>query len=471
MRRLPLAAIALVLMLLTPGVLWAFGARQPLLENKPKEAFPDLNRGTVRNDETFRQIDRALLDRWPLRAEAIDVNARLSLDVFRDNPNPDVLLGESGWLYFREELQTCGAAPPVTDPADAVEILARTLALSKDASTVVVAGSKLRIHPQDAPDEERKRRACIRALEDRIADRLAATTGALDIDAPLRELEEQGDATFLRRDTHWNDRGREQFARRVLEALRPGLARETGLRLGPEVDRPADLRKLMGLRGSDRDRVLIADRTPRRPLRDVLLIGDSQLEFAFKEPPGPGFPPLVERTLPGAQLCSLVALREGQCDAQIAAARHVVFETVARNIREFTEQCWRPVRIAAAPLRGVSGRYDRADTGPGRRALRLAAGETAQTRFDLPGRDVVNAPRLISIPVREGIVAMGQVPGAVPPVPCATPVPSGPGDRLVLPVPANRRVSDVLVNITASQAARLGAPQEIRPDRVRPRGR
>ncbi len=62
----------------------------------------------------------------------------------------------------------------------------------------------------------------------------------MSIDPELRQLEADGDPTFLRKDTHWNWRGREVFARRVLDRIRPGLAEEAGLTVSDEEhDRPA----------------------------------------------------------------------------------------------------------------------------------------------------------------------------------------------------------------------------------------
>lgn len=457
------ATIVLVLLLALPALAWLFGARQPLLENRARADYPTISASSLQNRETFEQIDSAYLERLPLRGEALDLNARLKIDLLKDSPNPEVVIGEDAWLYFQPQLQACRAQTPYSDPADTAEILARSLLASGRNALVIVPGGKLTLHPEHAPEIEPEVEACVARLERAVGERLAQTPGGLDIDAELLALRAQGEDVFLRGDTHWNATGRELFARRVLDAVRPGLARETGLRQGREVDRPADLWKLIGGDRTDRDAIVVADRTPLDPPRDVLLIGDSQMEFAFTRPPAPGMPPLIERALPGATTCTIEELAAGACDARFSAAQTVIYEAVGRNVRLLSEMCWRPVSLATQHLRGTPASFERVDGGAAPAAdgeLAISPEAPARVRVRIPGADRTAAPRLIIIPVLEGDVSVFQQPEGGGPAPCATPTATA-GTALVLPVPADRRARDLVFDLTTTAGARFAAPDVV----------
>ncbi|MBJ7521083.1 MAG: hypothetical protein JHC84_15395 [Solirubrobacteraceae bacterium] len=457
------ATIVLVLLLALPAIAWAFGARQPLLENRARADYPGITAASLQDPETFEQIDSAYLERLSLRGEALDLNARLKIDLLKDSPNPEVAIGQDGWLYFQPQLQACRDKTPLSDPADTAEILARSLLVSGRNALVVIPGGKLTLHPERAPEIEPEVEACVERLEREVGARLAETPGGLDLDAELLALRAQGQDVFLRGDTHWNAAGRELFARRVLDAVRPGLARETGLRQGKEVDRPADLWKLIGTDRTDRDRVVIAERTPLDPPRNVLLVGDSQMEFAFTRPPAPGVAPLIERTLPGASPCSPDAFAAGHCDELFAKAGTVIYETVGRNVRQLTETCWRAVSMATRHLRGPAASFERVDGGTPPSAtgeLAIAPDAPARVRVRIPGADRADAPRLIIMPVLEGDVSVYQQPEAGGPAPCATPTATA-GAALVIPIPAERRARDLVFDLTTTVGARFEAPDVI----------
>lgn len=472
-RLLPVAWLLLLLSL--PAVLWIFGDRQPLLESRPKEEFPALNRSTLGNPETFRRIDTALLDRLPLRGRALDLRARLAVDLFRDSSSPDVAIGHDGYLYYVPDLLPCRpGGEPIADAADAVDVLARTLVTSGRTTAVVVPRSKLFMHPDDAPEIDAAAERCLQALEERVDARLASVPGGLTFTARQQALEQAGEATFLLRDTHWNWRGRELFARAVLDRIRPGLADEAGLRAGDELQRPGDLDKFLGRSRTETDRTLEALRTPLAPAPagDVVLVGDSQLEQTFAAPLGDA-PPLIERTLPGAVYCNWSMVQAGDCTEPLRRARTVVIEKVARELQLLTQLCWVPLSTAAEQLRGRPARWERVDGGElaDPRALELPAGGV-RVRVRAAGADVSDRPRLLRLPLAtvpagadgaQQPVTLTQQPQAGPPAPCATPAAAA-GGALIVPVPAGRRVSDLVMQLDGPAGALLGAPEEIALD-------
>lgn len=467
-------AVWLVALLLLPALAWVLGTRQTNVENRPPTPLPDINRGTLRNEATFTQLDKAIVDRLPLRERAIEVRSRLAVDVFGDSPNVDVLIGEEGWLYYRPELRTCTPeGKPAGDPADAADILARTILASGRRAGVVVAGSKIVTHPEHLPDIDAELLDCVRRFERRIHERLAASPGGLDIQDRLDALERSGRPTFLQHDTHWSVDGRETFVRAVLDRIRPGLATDVRIGRGPTIRRDSDLGPFLGLPRHDLDPTVVGRRAPTVPFEagHVAFVGDSQLGESILAPEGA--PSLRDTLLPGSPSCTWPELAAGGCDPFLRDADVVVAEVVARNVGDLVNVCARPVAVLADGLRGAPARWERVDGARQRPSRITSDGAPAVVRIRTAGADVRDVPRLLRIPVRTlppaapgappASVTMEQVPRSGAPAPCATPsqAVAGGDASLFLPVPAGRAASELLVRLTAPAGAELGRPEEI----------
>src|SRR5690606_33342610 len=134
----------------------------------------------------------------------------------------------------------------------------------------------------------------------RVHTRLEETPGGLTIQPELDALEAADTPTFLQSDTHWNVRGREAFARAVLDAVRPGLAAEARLRALEATDRPGDLGVFIGQERIDRDPMLTVTGTPKATFApgEVLFVGDSQLDAALRTAGADGAT-VLDRVFPG----------------------------------------------------------------------------------------------------------------------------------------------------------------------------
>jgi hypothetical protein len=471
LRRL-LPAVWLLALLATPVVAWLLGDRQPLLQNTAKQPFPAVSRVALGKPDTFKQLDAALLDRFPLRGLALDVRGTVALDVFGDSTSPDVAVGRHGWLYYKPELGPCEAGgAPLFDVPDAVDVLARTFIAAGYRPVIAMLGSKLFGHPEDAPAIDPTAERCERTLERRIETRLEQTPGGLTIDPLLRRDDAAGQPPFLRTNTHWSWRAREIFVRRLLDRIRPGLAEDVGIRAGETFQRSADLPALMGMTRSDTDRVVEALRAPRHPIPpgQVVLLGDSQLGLAMLEPRG-SVPTIHDRVLPGQPACNWTDLTLGNCDEAIRAARTVVIEKVDRDAQFFTQYCWRPLALAGERLHGgTPGQWERIGVEARRttRTVTIPASGAVTVRVRAPGGDVSATPRLLRLPVRlvdaaekPTPITMSTVPGYGRPSPCATPVQQSNG-ALFLPVPAGQPVSKLVVQLASAPGTWLGPPQEM----------
>ncbi|MBJ7469951.1 MAG: hypothetical protein JHD16_01555, partial [Solirubrobacteraceae bacterium] len=261
---LPVAC--LTVLLCAPGVAWVAGVRQPELEARPKAEFPAINRSSLPNPLTYTRLETAFLDRFPLREYALEARGRAGLELFRDSPNPDVLLGRDGVLFYSKELRACTEADgiPGPDPADGGEIMARTLVASGRRTTVVLAGSKIVAQRELLRDPRTKDVDCVAAIERSIRERLAATPGGLDLEPQFAAERRERGPVFLKYDTHWNGAGQLLFARAVLDGIRPGLSDEVGLRSAEPIRWLGDLGQLSGVRLSESLRPVEAVRPPAK---------------------------------------------------------------------------------------------------------------------------------------------------------------------------------------------------------------
>lgn len=468
-----LPIVWLMALLVLPVTAYLVGVRQPMLENREKVAFPDINRGTLRQEHTYQQIDAALRERLPLRGDAIELRGRIAIELFGDSPNADVVLGKDRWLYYRPELRLCAPeTAPAAPPEDAVGLLTRAITASGRRPVVLVAGSKIATHDEHLKGIDADDLACVAALESRVHERLEELPGGYSIQAELERLEAAGRPTFLRSDTHWNALGREVFVRTVLDGVRPGLAAEARLRPVEEHDRPGDLGVFIGQDRVDRDPLLTVTGSPKTTFSpgEVAFVGDSQFEYSMQSPGADGAS-VMERVFPGQPTCNWTQVQEDGCVGPLLAARTVVIESVARNLDLLVNTCWRPVSALTAPLRGRPGRWAGTDD-----ATRVPATPSPTAMRVEVDEDRTDVPRLLRIPVRHlapDPTADPESPPTVSAVPpgdraCALPAVSNLDFPILIPIAADERVSDVELQVSGPAGSELGRPELLTLDGVRP---
>lgn len=172
------------------------------------------------NPEVLQEATDYIADHFAFRQELITANAALTAAVFRLSAEDKVLLGRDGWLFYRETLDDCLRAHPLTDRQ--LCAAARTLGLMQEYTQsrggrllFTVAPNKATLYPQYLP---------------RTVQPLAESS---DLDRLLPLLEEQGvayadlfgpfqgepSALYFRRDSHWNAQGAALAQQVLLRAL------------------------------------------------------------------------------------------------------------------------------------------------------------------------------------------------------------------------------------------------------------
>jgi SGNH hydrolase-like domain, acetyltransferase AlgX len=470
MRNRIVPAAWLLVLLCLPAISLALGARQPLMDNRPKTSWPSIHTGELFERKTYERLDAAWLERVPTRKQAVQAHAQISLGVFEESPNPAVSVGRDGWLYYNEALQTCRAAKPTVDPGDAAEIAARTIIATGRRALIVEPADKVLIHPSKAPRYPRGVMRCVTALQQDLATRLTKIPGGVDFDAQLRRMEAAGQSTFLHHDSHWNYRGRLAYARLMLDFITPGLSRATGLHLGPWHDRHSDLYRQLGLPKTERDRAVLLQRAAPRPVPtgSTLLIGDSQTIETFTVPPTPGATPLSRQLPKGTVVCPHVErFIPGTCDDALRSASAIAIESVGRNLLVFEATCTRVVTLLAQGMRGAKGRYALLDGAASLSGNRVAFGPDGKAvlRIAPATGNVSPEARLVGIPVEAlppgTAINVIQRPTKGLPSPCATIQATQSDVFLILPIPAGRDASELVVQLNAPPGTTLGPPQEV----------
>ncbi len=470
MRRGAGYAVWLLVLLAVPAISLLLGARQPLMDNRPKTPWPVIRATDLVDKKTYRKLDAAWLERLPTRKQAVRAHSQISVGVFAESPDRNVAVGRHGWLYYTWELQTCRNMRPAVDPGDAAEITALAIIASGRRALILEPADKLFIHPANAPHYPRKVMRCAAALQREVANRLARIPGGVDFDARLRRLVAAGHPTFLPHDSHWNYRGRLEYARLVLDFISPGLSRASGLHAGPWYDRHSDLYRQLGLPGTDRDRQVLLARASPQPARSgpTTIIGDSQTVNTFVKPPAPGIPPMIEKLPPGTVICRLLEdYFSGKCDDAIAQSSAIAIQSTGRNLAEFEAACSQLVSTITQSLQGVEGRYALLDGAASSLDGRIVFGSDGKISLRvLPAKgNVRGEARLLRIPVEAlppgGSISMVQRPVVGRPTPCSPGGVGTAGVALVLPLPARRPASDIVVRFNAPPGTALGPPQEV----------
>ena len=182
---------------------------------------PSLTTGEGRpNPELFQEITDYTAGHFALRQEMITACAVLEGSVFHTSPEESVLLGQSGWLFYKETLDGYLHTAPMTGRQ--LYGAARTLALlteyagARGARLVfTVAPNKASLYPQylpyvGAPLEGEDDIGRLRPLLE------AQGVEYIDLFAPFRA---ENEVLYFKTDSHWNTQGAALAQKTLLDAL------------------------------------------------------------------------------------------------------------------------------------------------------------------------------------------------------------------------------------------------------------
>lgn len=363
-------AVLAALFFATPLALKAFGVRARQFENRRLTPAPELAAGW----NFFDEATRYLIDRMPLRYQAVRANTWIDLNVFHATPlygegglggvsadqalpfgqaaqdraglgsaaprSPhapapppptadQVAVGRDGWLYLQVVFdRACAPFVPFAEAAARWEELLRVIRSSGRRVELVVAPDKSTIYPEYvAPGTPHY--GCsfpgTAALWRVIESPAAARAGIIGLRRPLlAEKRASSQLLYYRTDSHWNKLG----ALAYVEAMLPPLGKVRVLSSEIISKRPirwaGDLDGLLGASEVEVAPVRVIRRAPGAPVvpGPTLLLGDSYSEGAMAE---------IRPYFASLQRLSWDNSTPGQIARAIAGARTVVLETVERE--------------------------------------------------------------------------------------------------------------------------------------------
>jgi alginate O-acetyltransferase complex protein AlgJ len=355
--RTVIAVIALLFFFVPLG-LRAAGVTARPFENRPLATAPKLSQGW----DALDQSTRFLVDRLPLREQAVRADAWLSTNVFdtrptagratgRDSaglpftapqpaakppaaaaaappPGDKAVVGKQGWLFLDGELvRTCNLFVAWPEAMKRWERMASTIRRSGRRVLVVFPPDKSTIYPEHLPGTFAQRdclapgkRATWRAIE-------SATDPAI---FGLRKMmlavkRQPPDEAYYRKDTHWNTKGGTIAVGAVLDHLGGPVRMGADEIVKRRADYNGDLSTLNGTPETDRAPAWSIRRRPsaaQRPGR-TLFVYDSY-GTAMQDALTPYFRSLTLLQWYNTPPAAIIAA--------IKAADTVVLETVEREV-------------------------------------------------------------------------------------------------------------------------------------------
>lgn len=244
--RLVLLVVAIVLPLPALGLL--AGVRPATIENRPLLTAPPVSFGALAQPEWYAALDHYIADNIAVRPQAVRLRARLDL-ALSGSPNPDVIRGVDGWLFYRDDLvPVCSVqAPELIARLDAITA---SLSARGQAFRFLIApdkhvfyGDKRR--PDDGiptPCTDLNRPALRAAIDARPA---VAVDGWASVEAAARE---QPDVSlYFRQDSHWTPTAALSAVRDLMRSLDPAIWSDADLVPTDPVAVQMDLAQILGL--------------------------------------------------------------------------------------------------------------------------------------------------------------------------------------------------------------------------------
>ena len=226
-------------------------------------AVAALLKGDLAATDLSHRVERAVGDRLPFRRPFRRIRGWVDFSFFRTAPIPDVFVGRSRWLFYRQELNDYRRA--ACDRLTEVGRLAQQLSELKDVVessgrrlVFTVAPNKSTIYPEHVG---LPRAACDRSLYDLMTEALDETTRTsfVRLDDVLRRGKAEK-PVYFQFDTHWNGEGAALAARAIVDHVVPGASDRYFSRVARRTDRhPGDLARMMGLVLMEPDPVYAAE--------------------------------------------------------------------------------------------------------------------------------------------------------------------------------------------------------------------
>ena len=244
-----LVGAVFLLVLTVPTLALLAGARPLNIEERRLAAMPSLSPEALLTTPFYADVDRALVDHFPLREAAAATFGHVIYDILGASPSKQVVVGADGWLFFRGEVRpVCrfGAA----GLAGQIGAIQSELAPAGRRVVLAVVPDKHGILPETLGPAAVLGRPCTDHHRASFRKLAAADDSAIvDLWTPLlaAHAAEPDTALYFQRDSHWTPAGAVVAIQQIVDALEPGVWDPTEVRAEGLETRGDELSRLMGL--------------------------------------------------------------------------------------------------------------------------------------------------------------------------------------------------------------------------------
>ncbi len=290
-----LGILAAAMIVPLAGMIFYDAGEAARAEQRTLEPFPEF-RLTYADKKTFGEHFEAwFADHFAFRAEMVDADAAVMLDVFDSSPEDDVIAGKDCWLFYAETAKDfLGERFSEEDVEKLVEFIKneqKTAAECGAGYVFAVAPNKNSIYPEMMA--ERYGSPCEESLLDRLTARLKEEgVTVCDLKEALISAKNRG-ILYYSGDSHWNLLG----STVALEALADAVEKEVSVRPSgtsrtPETlsagAREDDLLKMVRPLNAIREEAFSQDSSPDlyTAAQRIRSLDDTKIVTAGKEPSG-----------------------------------------------------------------------------------------------------------------------------------------------------------------------------------------
>lgn len=213
-----------MILLLIPFVGMSIYKADLSIEKKYNESFPSfIEKGKV-NVSFFQQMTDYVADRFAFRQEMITADAEIKAGVFKSSSNDKVVVGNDGWLFFRDTLNDYQRKDVMNERE--LHNCAKVLRLIQDGTrkagaqfAFAVAPNKNSLYGEYMPD-----RFVILSdkgnLDGLRKEMREQKVNYIDLMTPLKKAKKQNKQVYHKLDTHWNNLGASIGCENIMDNLK-----------------------------------------------------------------------------------------------------------------------------------------------------------------------------------------------------------------------------------------------------------
>ena len=212
---------ACLVMCLIPFGCMIFARTDTTTENKRLKEFPAVTaKDGALNTDFLKDMGAYFEDHFAFRQQLVTADAEVQSNVFRVSNVDTVIKGENGWLYYQATLDDyigkTMSGRNIRNVAHNLSVMQRYVESKGAKFLFAVAPNKNSLYGENMPYYDRVKAGSVRShdlLEPKMAEEKIRYLDLFTL------FEEQDETLYLKRDSHWNNKGAMLVYNAMLDAL------------------------------------------------------------------------------------------------------------------------------------------------------------------------------------------------------------------------------------------------------------